>query len=91
MVKNDKIKNKKKDNNKEKNDDISFEEQEYVEVSLFKNPIETLKTLLIILFEQFQNLLYFIQKYFYIGILILAYIYYMNFVDGSHSTVSKIG
>ena len=83
-------KNKKNSKIYEEHIKESKNEEEFVYISLFRNPIETLKTLSVILFEQFQNLLAFIRNNFVIVFLFSVFISIMNFVQGPHSIVYKL-
>ncbi len=62
-------------------------EEEYKEISLFKNPIETTKYLVILIIEQLQRFMTFLKNHFIFVFIIAASIYFMNFVKGPHSDV----
>ena len=59
---------------------------EYEEISLIKNPILTIQTLLVIIYEQFLNLVEFIKKH---KIFLFAFLLYiaLNYIEGSHGKV----
>ena len=62
------------------------ENEEYKEVSLFTNPISTLSTLLVILYEQFKRFGKFLisnKILLFLGVLYLG----LNFVNGPHKEV----
>ena len=67
---------------------IIKEEEEYEEISLLKNPITTLSTLLVILYEQlikFGKFLLTNKIILILGVLYLG----LNFVDGPHKQVKE--
>ncbi len=62
-------------------------ENEYKEITLIRNPILTIKTLSVIIFEQFINLVKFIKKH---KIFLIAFLLYfaLNFIEGMHGKVN---
>jgi hypothetical protein len=62
---------------------------DYEEVSLFKNPITVLSTLIVIIYEQLVTFLGFLKSHKFLLLIGLAYIG-LNFIEGPHSEVYLI-
>jgi hypothetical protein len=62
------------------------DENEYKEISLFKNPIVTLQTLSVILYEQMIRFFNFVLGHKFILPIFIIFIV-LNFVEGIHTEV----
>lgn len=60
--------------------------EEYKEISLFRNPIETLFTLFTILYEQFIRFIRFLTGHKFLIVMALVY-FILNFLEGPHKEV----
>ncbi len=72
---------------KEKNNQGDLSSGEYKEISLFRNPIETLVTLFIILYEQFMRGIKFLMGHKFLIVMAIVYLI-LNFIEGPHKEVS---
>jgi hypothetical protein len=61
--------------------------EEYKEISLFRNPLETLRTILIILTEQLMRFIKFLAGHKFLIVLGVVYLG-LNFVEGPHKEVN---